>query len=105
MLLKSQPLDPKFCEKFKLDDDESKRKIKSQHVGKMFEDILDGKRKIGLKTRIGWIWRDIKSVFYDMKYAVRNRLKWRKVISGLRPWEGFDGQIACGTYTISRGNR
>ncbi|MCL2813577.1 MAG: hypothetical protein FWD23_03155 [Oscillospiraceae bacterium] len=93
MLLKSQPLDPKFCEKFKLGDDESERKIKSQHIGKMFDDILDGKRKIGLKTRIGWIWRDIKGVFYDMKYAVRNRLKWRKSISGLRPWEGFDGLI------------
>ena len=94
MLLNSQPLDPKFCDKFKVDDnDESERKIKSQHIGKMFDDIIDDKRKIGLKTRIDWIWRDIKGVFYDMKYAIRNRFKWRKTVSGLRPWEGFDGLI------------
>jgi len=33
-------------------------------------------------------------MFYDIKYAVRNHLKWRRTISELRPWEGFDGLIA-----------
>jgi len=92
MPLQSQPLDPKFCGKFKSDDyDKSERKIKSQYIGKMFDE--DKKYKIGLKTRINWIWRDIKGVFYDVKYVIRNRFKWRKTINGLRPWEGFDGLI------------
>jgi len=92
MLIKSQPLDPKFCEKFKLDDDnESGQKIISQRIGTMF----DGNKKIKINfiDRINWIWKDIEGKFYDIKYSVRNHFKWRKTISTLRPWEGFDGII------------
>jgi len=92
MLIKSQPLDPKFCEKFKLDDDnESGQKIISQRIGTMFGG--NKKIKINFIYRINWIWKDIKSKFYDIKYSVRNHFKWRKTISTLRPWEGFDGII------------
>ena len=92
MPLRSQPLDPKFSEKFKSDDcDKAKRKIKSQRIGKMFDE--NEKNKISLSTRINWFWRDIKGVFYDIKYVIRNHFKWRKTINSLRPWEGFDGII------------
>jgi hypothetical protein len=94
MPLNSQPIDPKFYDKSKLDDIEKMDcKIKSQHIGKMFDDIFGDKCKIGFKTRIDWLWRDVKGVFYDMKYTIRNHFKWRKTINGLRPWEGFGGLI------------
>ena len=100
MLIHSQPLDSKFSEKMGLDKtDESLEfddsKIKKQYIGKMFDDLLDegNERKIPISTRIYWVWRDIKSFFYDMKYAIRNHFRWRKTIKGLRPWEGFSGLI------------
>ena len=93
MPLNSQPIDSKFYKKFNLEDvSESEQKIKSQSIGRMFDDIGE-KNKINLNMRFNWIWRDVKGAFYDMKYAVRNRFKWRKTIAGLRPWEGFDGII------------
>jgi hypothetical protein len=98
MLSFSQPLDSKYSEilekRSKNKEDEfSERKIKTQYIGKMLEDLLDEdkKRKIGLGLRFTWLWRDIKDCFYDTKYAVRNYFKWRKTIRKLRPWEGFDG--------------
>ena len=88
----SQPLDPKISEKFKSDDyNEAERKIKAQRIGKMFDDMDD--RKISIFRRISWFWSDVKGVFYDMKYAVRNHFKWRKTVNKLLPWEGFAGLI------------
>jgi hypothetical protein len=103
MLSLSQPLDSKYSEileekrKYKDEENEfSERKIKSQYIGKMLEDLLDEdkKRKIGLRLRLTWLWRDITGFFYDVKYGIRNFFKWRKTIRGLRPWEGFDGLIS-----------
>ena len=61
MLKGSQPLDPKVYKKLGLDDKKEREKmsdrdIKSQRIGKLFDDLLDGsrKRKISLKTRVGW---------------------------------------------------
>ena len=100
MLKGSQPLDPKVYKKLGLDDNNqhekmTERNIKSQHIGKLFDDLLDGseKHKISLKKRLGWKWRDIKGKFYDIKYAFRNYFIWRKTINNIRPWEGFDGLI------------
>ena len=101
MLLNSQPLDPKYAEKLGInkEDEEiefSDDKIKTQTIGKMFDDILDDsrKRKISLSLRFSWLWRDITGFFYNFKYTIRNHFKWRKVIRKLRPWEGFDGLIS-----------
>jgi hypothetical protein len=101
MLIQSQPLDSKFCEKigFKDEDHEkefSERKIKKQYIGNMFDNLLDSnkKHKISLGTRLGWLKRDIEDVFYNTKYAIRNHFKWRKTIRNLRPWEGFSGLIS-----------
>jgi hypothetical protein len=93
MPLNSQPLDPEIYGKFEEKDLDklSERKIISQRIGKMFDE--NEKIKIGLKTRLNWIWRDIKGAFYDTKYAIRNHFKWRKTIKNLRPWEGFGGII------------
>jgi len=98
MPLRSQPLDNKFSEKFESGADDGietmpERNIKSQRIGEMFDDILNGERKIGLITRLGWKWQDLKHAFYDAKYTVRNYFKWRKTMSALRPWEGFDGLL------------
>ena len=101
MLINSQPLDPKFCEKLDLDKinedmEFDERKINKQYVGKMFDDLLDEglKRKIPISTRLHWIWRDITDIFYNTKFAIRNYFKWRKTIRSLRPWEGHSGLIA-----------
>jgi len=100
MLKGSQPLDPNVCKKLGLkenngceDDIYSDRNIKSQHIGEMFDDLFSFGRKHGvsLKTRFAWKRRDIAGRFHDIKYAVRNRIKWRKTLNILRPWEGFDG--------------
>lgn len=99
MLIRAQPLDTKTCEKYKSQSKESEtmteQNIKSQRIGKWFDDWLndDEKYKIHLKTRIDWIWRDIKGKYQDLKYVFRNHFKWRKTINNLRPWEGFSGLI------------
>ena len=101
MLIQSQPLDSKFCEKIGLDKiDENagftEKEIKDQFIGNMFDDIREksGKRKISLSLRFHWLYKDIKNLFYDTKYAIRNYFKWRRTISKLRPWEGFSGLIS-----------
>jgi hypothetical protein len=98
MLKFSQPLDSKYYEKLMKnreneETDFSEDKIKAQAIGKMFDDILDGskRRKINISLRIYWLLRDIKWFFYDVKYTIRNHVKWRKTIKKIRPWEGFDG--------------
>ena len=97
MLTQSQPLDPKFCEKMKLDKNDefdcSEKEIKTQFIGKMFDDSPEEnkKRKITLGLRLYWFWRSISDGLYDIKYAIRNYFKWYKTIRQLRPWEGFSG--------------
>ena len=100
MLLRSQPLAPEISKRIKQNSDEeflamSERNIKSQRIGKMFDDILsgEGKRKIKLKTRLKWRLKHIKEFFYDFKYTYRNRKKWHNTMKVLRPWEGFNGLI------------
>jgi len=96
MPLNSQPIDPKFYKKLKLDDKtctcKCHQKIKQQHIGRIFDDIDD--TKIELTTRLNWLYRDIKGAYHDVKYVIRNHIKWFQTISGLRPWEGFDGLIS-----------
>lgn len=95
MPLNSQPIDPKFYKKLKLNDKtctcKCHQKIKGQRIGKMFDDIDD--KKIELTTRLNWLYRDIKGAYCDVKYAIRNHIIWFKTIIGLRPWEGFDGLV------------
>jgi len=101
MLIQSQPLDPKFCEKLGLKEDDefsdfSEDNIKTQSIGTMFDNISkkSSEQKISLGLRLSWLLNDIKGAFYDMKYSIRNYSKWRKTIRKLRPWEGFDGLIS-----------
>jgi hypothetical protein len=56
-------------------------------------DFLDDNHKIKLKTRLNWLWRDIKGIYHDTRYKIRNRRVWRKTLNGIRPWEGFGGLI------------
>jgi len=100
MLIQSQPLDIKYCEKIGLEKDDeisgfSEKEIKAQFIGKMFDDSPEEnkKRKITFRLRLIWFWRGISNGFYDIKYAIRNHFKWRKTIRKLRPWEGFSGII------------
>ena len=101
MLLQSQPLDAQFCERMDLNKKDaeyafSEKEIKTQFIGRMFDDIFDTskKRKISLGLRLSWLWRRISDEVYDLKYAVRNHFKWRKTIRQLRPWEGYSGLIS-----------
>ena len=100
MLLRSQPLSIKAVKKLGLNSEKeilemSEGNIKSQRIGRMFDDIDMGnkKSKISLQTRLGWKWRDLKGSYYDVKYTIRNHFKWCKTIGRLRPWEGFDGLL------------
>jgi len=98
MLIQSQPVDPKISKKLGFDDESKKTPesevIMSQRIGELLDDLFDGKRKISIKTRLGWKWLDIKNVFYDIKYSIRNHFVWFKTINRIRPWEGFDGLIS-----------
>ena len=101
MLMQSQPLDPKVCEKMGLDkkDDDSgfsDDKIKEQFIGNMFDRFFgdDGKQKITLGLRLHWLNRSIKDFIFDTKYAIRNHFKWRKTVRKLRPWDGYGGLIS-----------
>jgi len=100
MLLRSQPLNAKISEKLAVSskverESMTERNILSQHIGRMFDDMLDvrKKRKIKFKTRLDWQWHRIKDVFYDVKHTVRNHVKWHKALKELRPWEGFNGLL------------
>lgn len=101
MLRSSQPLDPKFCKKYKLDrkseiESMKEQNIKMMRIGKMLDFIdIDEmvKRKPSLRKRLGWRWCEIKNLYYDTKYMIRNHMKWHKTMCKLRPWEGFDGLL------------
>lgn len=100
MLIRSQPLAPEISERIKQNSDDdfaemSERNIKSQRIGKMFDDILSGDRKskIKLKIRFKWWTKRIKESFYDFQYTCRNHKKWHNTMKSLRPWEGFEGLI------------
>jgi hypothetical protein len=100
MLINSQPIDPKFYEKLglnKSDDfrNSDKNEIKSQHIGKMFDDFFDDsrKQKIDLMTRLRWKKRRMKDKALDVKHTIRNHFKWHKTMKSLRSWEGFSGLI------------
>jgi hypothetical protein len=54
---------------------------------------LNNDREIKLKTRLDWLWRDIKNTFDNTYYGMRNRRVWRKTMNGIRPWESFDGLL------------
>lgn len=93
----SQPLDPTKYPKLKLTDQSRDFKtIKSQWVGKMFDNLFsdNDKRRIDLKTRLRWKWQEFKGFCADLKYVIRNHWYWHKTMSQIRPWEGFDG-IFC----------
>ena len=100
MLIRSQPLEKMISYKLELGsrveyEAMTEQNITSQRIGKMFDDILEDhqNRKIGFQKRMAWKLRDIRGKYYDFRYAVRNRFKWRKTLSCLRPWEGFSGTI------------
>ena len=96
MLNQSQPIDPKYYELFNGNSeslDYADDMIISQSIGKMFESLRNDNGKINIGLRLNWLWRDITKFFYDIKWAIRNHFKWRKIIRNLRPWKGFHGLI------------
>jgi hypothetical protein len=72
-------------------DTEKKAQPIKQYMGRMFENFLDS--KITLKMRLSWLGRDISDAWHNFYNTVCNWVKWRKTISRLRPWEGFDGVL------------
>ena len=80
MLIRSQPLDKKISDKLELRsraefEAMTEQNITSQHIGKMFDDILEDhqNRKIGFRKRISWKWRDIRDKCYDLRSATQYR--------------------------------
>ena len=74
----SQPISDKAAKKLGLNDDDSayeERDVKAQRMGKLFDDIGFGDKKINLKTRLGWKWKDLKGFYSDIKYTVRNLIQ------------------------------
>ena len=101
MLLRSQPLNEEISKKLESSnkgeiDAMTDDNIKSQHIGKFFDDLIEEKpekSRVGSKQRLKWIWSDIAGKFIDLIYTVRNYRKWFKTLNILRPWEGFDGLL------------
>ena len=96
MLIRSQPIDPKFCGKFNISDtDEPKAEpaISNQRVGKMFDDLIDNKKRPGLLIHLKWKKTGVVDKYKNIKHTVRNHFKWHKTMSKLRSWEGFDGLL------------
>jgi hypothetical protein len=90
-MLNTQPLDSEIFKGMDSHDSEKEAQSMKQYMGQMFKNILDS--KITLKMRLSWLGRDISDAWHDFCYTVCNWAKWRKTISGLRPWEGFDGVL------------
>ena len=94
MLLKSQPLNAETSRKFKTNVKNEFENIRSQHIGKMFDDVCDENRKVEWRVWIDWKWSDLKNAFYCIKNVIQNHVKWHKTLKKLHPWEGFDGLIS-----------
>ena len=99
MLIRSQPLDSQYSEKYKSQLEESEemteRNIQSQRIGQLFDDMdFDSECSFCFKRWIIWKYRDVRDFYYDSKYAIRNYRIWRKTINSLRPWDGFSGLIS-----------
>jgi hypothetical protein len=90
-MLHTQPLNSEIYNDMDTCKTEKKALPEKQYMGRMFENNL--KSRTTLKTRLSWLGRDISNAWYNFYYTVKNRIKWRKTISGLRPWEGFDGVL------------
>jgi hypothetical protein len=99
MCIRSQPIDDSLVKKLKLDESETisitDEDIKSQRMGKMFDDIFEIERKQtdNLKRWLRWKWQSVKNLKYYIKYALRNHIKWHKTLCEIRPWEGFSGLL------------
>jgi hypothetical protein len=90
-MLNTQPLDSEIVKGMDSYDTEKEAQPIKQYMGRMFQDILDS--KITLKMRLSWLGRDISNAWHNFYNTVCNWAKWRKTISRLRPWEGFDGVL------------
>ena len=95
MLQGSKSLDSKRFRLKEPDDLDSlsDENIKSQHIGKLFDDLPDSPHKISFRTRLGWRWLNIKGAYHDMCYRRRNRRVWCKTLNEIRPGEGFHGLL------------
>ena len=76
MLPSSQPLNLKTAKRLRLGNKKefqamTEKNIKSQRIGRMFDNFDRGSRKnrISLKTRLGWKWRDLKGAYTEEKYS------------------------------------
>jgi hypothetical protein len=90
-MLHTQPLDSEISKKLDSHDTKIEALPEKQYMGRMFESLLES--KITLKMRLSWLGRYISDAWYDFKYMVKNWVNWRKTVSALRPWEGFDGVL------------
>ncbi|MDR0313618.1 MAG: hypothetical protein LBI14_08465 [Treponema sp.] len=90
-MLNSQPLNSEISKKLESYEPKKDSLPVKQYMGHMFDGLLDS--KISFKTRLSWLGRRISDAWYDFHYTVKNWAKWRKTISGLRPWEGFAGVL------------
>jgi hypothetical protein len=85
MLQGSQPLDPKAAKKMGLEDintvkNRPEPKIISERIGRMFDDLSLGKRKIGLKTRLECLRKDIRGFYHDVRYIFATTLNGAKLL-------------------------
>lgn len=71
----------------------------SQYMSFMFDD-LDSNIKFSIKDKISSTKLKIKDFCYDLSYGITNWIKWFKVISKLRPWEGFDGVLQVAKHHL-----
>lgn len=95
MLIQSQPLDPEFFGEIDEKTSKSRKEspIVSQRMGYMFDKLFEEDRKIKLSTRISWMWRRVTDLYYNIKWSIRNHIRWHRALSSIRPWDGCDGMI------------
>ena len=99
MLIRSQPIDDNYIKKLKLNKSETisgnAKEIKSQRMGKMFDDIFESERKrtVNFQRCFRRKWQRLKDIRCYIKYSIRNHIKWHKTLCEIRPWEGFGGLL------------
>jgi len=96
MLLGSQPLDAKTSKLLKSDAENYPRKhiVTRRYVGDMFGEFSDRKRKFCLRDHLKWKWERVKDVYRNIKWVIRNHIKWDRTMFRLRSWAGFDGMLS-----------
>jgi len=74
--------------------------IISQRIGSLFDGVIEQIKQPAFSIRIKRCFRIFQNFYYSIKWSIRNHIKWHKVLTHIRPWEGYEGLIEVMMYHL-----